>query len=357
MNFTYKFPAVRGIQANTEYYISMVPMNLLNKLFSENTDNTVLPEFRAQRKLNETRIPEISNYILDNRNSYVFSALSASIDGKFRFISSKEFENVGVLEVDMNAIFLINDGQHRKAAIEKALIEDRSLSDETISIVFFKDEGLARSQQMFTDLNKHAVKTSNSIATLYDTRDKLAVVTNNIINKIPFFRKFTDKERDILGKNSSNLFTLITIYKANQKIIHGECTDQDEEFLFNYWDMVSKNIIEWNELMNRQITKKDLRENYILTLAITILALGKLGAFFYENKDYKLSEFLPRLREVDWLRSNPDWINRVFSAKGKVQKQDEAVHLTCNKIKELIGIQLAKDEQNKESIQRRKNGK
>ena len=64
MNFTYKFPAVRGIQANTEYYISMVPMKLLGKLFSENTDSSVLPEFRAQRKLNELRIPEITNYIL-----------------------------------------------------------------------------------------------------------------------------------------------------------------------------------------------------------------------------------------------------------------------------------------------------
>ena len=257
MNFTYKFPAVRGIQANTEYYISMVPMNLLSKLFSENTDNTVLPEYRAQRKLNESRIPIIANYILNNRSSYVFSALSASIDGKFKFINSKEFDNVGVLEVDMNATFLINDGQHRKAAIEKAITEDSSLSNETISIVFFKDEGLARSQQMFTDLNKHAVKTSNSIATLYDTRDKLAVVTNNIINKIPFFRKFTDKEKDNLGKNSSNLFTLINIYKANQKIIHGECTKEDEEFLYNYWNLVSQNIVEWNEVMNRELTKKD----------------------------------------------------------------------------------------------------
>ena len=357
MNFTYKFPAVRGLQANTEYFISMVPMNLLSKLFSENTDNTVLPEYRAQRKLNETRIPEISNYILDNRDSYVFSALSASIDGNFKFTNSNEFENVGVLEVDMNSTFLINDGQHRKAAIEKALIEDNSLAKETISIVFFKDEGLKRSQQMFTDLNKHAVKTSNSISTLYNTRDKLAVVTNNIINKVPFFRKFTDKEKDNLGKNSSKLFTLINIYKANQKIVRNECGSEDEDFLYNYWNLVSENIAEWNEVMNSQLTKKELRENYIVTLAITILALGKLGAFFYENRDYKLDEYLPKLREIDWLRSNPEWKNRVISSKGKVQKQDEAVHLTCNKIKELIGIKLSKDEQNREKIQRRKNGK
>ena len=39
---------------------------------------------------------------------------------------------------------------------------------------FYGDKGLERSQQIFTDLNKHAVKTSNSIAELYDSRDDLA---------------------------------------------------------------------------------------------------------------------------------------------------------------------------------------
>ena len=38
-----------------------------------------------QRKLNETRIPVISKYILENRDSYVFSALAASIDGEVFF--------------------------------------------------------------------------------------------------------------------------------------------------------------------------------------------------------------------------------------------------------------------------------
>ena len=354
MNFSYKFPAVRGMQANMEYFISMVPMNLLSKLFSENTDNTVLPEYRAQRKLNETRIPEISNYILNNRNSYVFSALSASIDGKFKFIHSKDLENVGVLEVDMGATFLINDGQHRKAAIEKALVEDNTLANETISIVFFKDEGLARSQQMFTDLNKHAVKTSNSISTLYNTRDKLSVATNNMINKIPFFRMFTDKEKDNLGKNSSNLFTLINLYRANKKIIHAECSEQDEKFLYEYWNLVSENIDEWNEVMTKQITKKNLRENYIITLAITILALGKLGSFFYENRNFDIKKYISKLRNIDWLRSNPDWKNRVITSKGKVQKQDEAVNFTYNKIKELIGIPLSREEQNREKLLRGK---
>lgn len=163
MDYVYKFPVVRGIQAKREYFIAMVPLKMLARLFTID-DEYVLPEYRAQRKLNEARIPVISKYILDNRDSYVFSALAASIDGDFCFKTDNSNQDVGTLEVSMDAKFLINDGQHRKSSILEAMREDPSLGDETISIVFFADKGLARSQQIFTDLNKNAVKTSNSIS-------------------------------------------------------------------------------------------------------------------------------------------------------------------------------------------------
>ena len=59
MNFCYKFPVVKGIQANKEYYIAMVPLKMLNRLFPEENEY-VLPEYRAQRRLNEARIPAIA---------------------------------------------------------------------------------------------------------------------------------------------------------------------------------------------------------------------------------------------------------------------------------------------------------
>lgn len=347
MNFCYQFPAVKGLQAGREYYISMVPLKLLSRLFPRE-DEIVLPEYRAQRKVNEARIPEIKNYILDNRDTYVFSALSASIDGEFKFTPYMDTD-VGLFEVDMESVFLINDGQHRKAAIEAAMKEDPTLEKETISIVFFNDEGLSRSQQMFTDLNKHAVKTSNSLATLYDSRDEIAVATKKVIDAIPFFKRYTDKERDILGKNSSNLFTLNMIYKANQKIMHGEkCSGSDSDFILEYWRLVSDNIIEWQEVLNKTLTKKALRENYIVTLAITISALGKLGRFFYDSKDYKMNDYLPKLQKIDWLRSNDIWIGRTIRENGKVSNSEEAISLTCAVIKKELGLPLTKEEKQRE---------
>ena len=315
----------------------MVPLKLLTKLFPKEED-VVQPEFRAQRRINETRIPEIKRYILNNRNNYVFSALSASIDGDFSF-NPLGSNDLGILEIDMDSVFLINDGQHRKAAIEAALEEDDSLGDETISIVLFKDDGLKRSQQMFTDLNKHAVKTSNSLSTLYDSRDEIAIATKEVIDGNEFLKKYTDKERDILGKNSSKLFTLNTIYKSNSRILHKEtCNENDTAFLKQFWRELCANIVEWNELVNKEITKKDLKENYILTLAITIQAFGKLGRLFYKDRKLDVKKELTKLRAIDWERSSQNWIGSTIRDNGKVMNSEEAISLTYKKIIELMGL-------------------
>lgn len=348
MDFVYRFPVVKGIQAKREYYIAMIPLKMIPKLFPQDGEY-VPPEYRAQRKLNEARIPVISKYILSNRENYVFSALAASIDGDFKFCPS-EFPDVGVLEISMDAKLLINDGQHRKAAILEAIAEDETLLNETISVVFFEDQGLARSQQMFTDLNKHAVKTSNSIAELYDSRDSLAVVTRNVISKIKFLNAFTDKEKDILGKYSSNLFTLSTFYNANKRIIRtSEVTPEVEIFLHKYWSCICKNVLPWQDLINRQISKVDLRENYIVTQAVIIQVLGRLGNFFFVNPDYSFEKSLKKLKEVNWRRDCDDWAMRTIRANGRMINNEEAITLTCNVLKRYIGIPLDEFEQTKET--------
>lgn len=345
MDFSYHFPVVKGLQANREYYIAMVPLRMIPRLFPAD-DEYVPPEYRAQRKLNIARIPVISKYIIENRESYVFSALAASIDGEFAFIPSKDNEDIGILDVSMDAKLLINDGQHRKAAILEAINEDSSLLDETISVVFYSDLDLARSQQMFTDLNKHAVKTSNSIAELYDSRDSLAVATRNVITKINFLNKFTDKEIDNLGKYSSNLFTLSTFYKANSRIIK-KASDDDEKFLYNYWNAVVENIVPWQDLKKHEISKIDLRENYVVTMAVIIQALGRLGKFFY-NESTDCLKKLEQLQKVDWHRNSHIWKSRIINEHGRIVNNETAIILACNAIKKQLGIKLDSSELVKE---------
>ena len=153
--FNHTFPALRGIQAGAEFYVAMCPMRLLPKLFVFD-DDEVPPELRAQRTLNRRRIPEIARYLVKNRYNYVVSALTASVDTSVGFTplgNESGRQMIGTLQLPMDARLLINDGQHRRAAVEEAMVECPELRDDHVPVIFFVDRGLKRSQQMFADLN------------------------------------------------------------------------------------------------------------------------------------------------------------------------------------------------------------
>lgn len=348
MDFMYSFPAVKGKQANKEYYISMVPLKYLVHILPEPTEY-VAPEHRAQRRLNESRIPEIRDYIINNRDTYIFSSLTASIDGDYSF--EEKISNTGILRVSMEAKILINDGQHRRAAIAQALLEDDTLGEETISVVFFEDRGLEKSQQMFTDLNMNAQKSSNSINTCYEMRNPLAVLTKNVVAENKFLHKYTDLEKDNLGKKSAKLFTLHTIYRVNKKIIKDENVvgEKEKKFVSDFWGLMIENIPELMEMDKKQLSKKQLREDYVVTLTVLLLAFSRVGIWFYENRKVYMKKYMTKLKDIDWTRSNPNWYNRILRDNGKVVNNENAIILAGNYLKKCIGIELSADEEKREN--------
>ena len=192
--FSNTFPAVRGIQAGRPCYIAMCPMRIVPKLFKFDEDE-VPPELRAQRTLNKSRVPEISSYLINNPSNYTLSSLTASVDAMVRFepMTDTGFgQNIGTLSIPMEAQILINDGQHRRAAIEVAIKENPELAYDNISVLFFIDAGLSRSQQMFADLNKHAVRPSDSISTLYDLRDSISELGRYVQKNVHAFSRLTE---------------------------------------------------------------------------------------------------------------------------------------------------------------------
>ena len=349
MNFSYVFPAVKGVQAKKDYYITMIPLKYLVKILPE-PGEYLPPEYRAQRRINEQRIPGMKNYIIDNRDSYIFSSLTASIDGEFHF-EKVATENMGNLHISMDSKVLINDGQHRRAAIAQALIEDESLGDETISVVLYEDRGLKQSQQMFSDLNMNAQKSSNSINTCYETRNELAVATKDIVSEIPFLSKYTDLEKDNLGKNSSKLFTLYTMYRVNKKILGKEDIDEaDKIFLKKFWQAIVINIPEWMELDRKEITKKDLREEYVTTLGVTLLSFSRIGNWLYNNNQDEMEKYIEQFQQIDWQRSNALWSERMIRPNGKIINNENAICLIGNAIKKEINMPLSKEEEKREKL-------
>ena len=347
---TYGFDAIRGTQAGREFYVAMCPLKIIPKLFIFN-DYDIPPELRAQRVLKESRIPAIKNYILNNPKDYIFSSLTASVDGAMKFFGAPslgEDAKLGRLYINMDAKLLINDGQHRRKAIEEALKEKPTLGKEMISVVFFRDDGLRRSQQMFSDLNKNAIKPTKSLNILYDHRDDFHQFVVGLTNSIDAFKHRVDLEKTTISNRSTKAFTLNGITDASMKLLGVKkiksFTSNDKEKIKTFWKQVSKNIPEWQLLIQRKITPFELRKNYVNTNTNLLNALGIFGRVLIQNNPDDWELVLRNLKKIDWSRDAPEWENRLIK-HGQMQKQTAGIELAANMILQKCGVKLSAERQ------------
>ncbi len=341
-SYAYSFPAVRGIQAGREYYVAMCPLKVIPKIFVFNEDE--LPaEIRAQRTLNQSRVPEMARYLLQNQESYVFSALTASIDGDTVFDPiGDEFSPNGILHASMDGDFIINDGQHRRAAISEAIKQDPDLGDESIAVVFFVDRGIKRAQQMFTDLNKYAVRPSPSLNVLYDHRDPKAYVIRQVVLSSAFFKDLVEMERSNLVQRSRRLFTLSALHSATCVLLADlNWGSQDENIALasSFWEAVAGQFRDWQLVHEGIVKASEVRMNYLHTHGVVLQAIGQVGNTLIREHQGDWSNYLSGLSEIDWSRANPDWEGRAM-VMGRVKKARENIGLTANYIKLALGLPL-----------------
>lgn len=345
--FHYVFPALRGVQGGREFFVAMCPLRLLTKLFLFDEDE-LAPELRAQRTLNRARVPEIARYITDNPKDYVFSSIAASIDGEVEFqpaSGSSQGANIGRLIVPMRARLVINDGQHRRAAVEEALKVRPELGDETISVVFFVDVGLKRSQQLFADLNRHAIRPTKSIGILYDHRDPLSQLARNLVEKVDIFRGLTELEKTTISNRSRKLFTLSSIYLASRRFlrkgVRATVTVEEELLARDFWTEVAKHMPDWRAAADRKVSTAELRRDFIHAHGVALQALAIAGADLLAGEPVRWRPRLKPLQKLDWSRSNAKlWEGRA-TIGGKVSKAEANVQLTANIIKEVLGLPLS----------------
>lgn len=294
----------------------MVPLGTLPKLFQFSSEE--LPaELRSQRVLNKARIPEIKDYILSNPNSYVFSALTASVDGDitFRPIDDDNFF-VGKVTIPMSARLIINDGQHRRAAIEAALKANPQLKYEHISVVLYSDKGLRRSQQIFADLNRYAIRPTKSLNILYDSRDEFSTLVREMADELEIFRGRVEKERSTIPNRSKALFTLSGIFHGTEALLQDldDLSWQERTHLTRtYWSEVFKYMPKWQDVAQRKQKASDLRKNSVCAHSIALIALGRVGNCLIKQSGASGLDRLVALSTIDWDKDNPAWAGSVVT--------------------------------------------
>jgi DNA sulfur modification protein DndB len=343
------FPAMRGEIGGRVYFSCLMRLDAIPKMFTFREWAEFTPEQREQRILNKNRIPDIARYILDNEDGYLFASITASYKCEVKFTQLQGVDDMGFLEMEFEqANFVINDGQHRCAAIAAALKENPALGAHSISVLLFPYENLERVQQMFSDLNRFVAKTSRSLDILYDKRDSLSRVMLDVCRKVPAFIDMVDKDAVSLPVRSAKLFTLTALYDATKELIEpgiGEDIFHSDTVakVVDFWETVSKAIPDWMKVKNGHLRSIELRQEKICAHSVVLRAIGGVGHQIIKDSPTSWKPTILCLNEIDWRKNNPDWENVCIIANSVVSNRQARV-ATRAYLKNKLGLDLTEVE-------------
>ena len=202
---------------------------------------------------------------------------------------------------------------------------------------------------MFADLNKHAVRPSPSLSTLYDLREELSNIARRVMNEVHIFSRLTETEMTSISNKSIKLFTLSAIKSANKALLNkgknDHISEREIQSSVDYWKYVVKNMNDWNLASQRKVNSRELRIGYIHAHGVFLHALGLLGSQIINDKSKWTA--LDSLSEIDWSRNSKLWKGRAV-VNGRITKSIINVKLTTSQIKKQLGLKLTKDELERE---------
>jgi DNA sulfur modification protein DndB len=346
MHSVVRVPAIRGRMGGRTYYTVSMKLKTVPRFFQFQNYKALEPKERAQRVLNKLRIPAIRDYLLENPDGYVFSSITASyelpedVSQDELFTPFQPGSDIGILNLPMEADLLINDGQHRRAAIAAALEQDPTIGEDSISVVLFPFENHDRAQQMFSDLNRTAKPTSKSLNILYDHRDRLANITMTLIAQVAVLEGRVDKEHASLAKRSPALITLGSLHDATKELL-GEVTEDNftekVDLAVAFWQTLAAAIPAWVEVAAGRATAPQVREETIATHAVTLRAIGASGRSLIEQRPDCWASTITDVfsSSINWSRTNPEFDNVVVADGDVLNRRQNQRDLT-----ELLRVKL-----------------
>ena len=347
-------PATRGIQGNKCVYSAMLPMRQLSEMVPPvSTLSTV--EERSQRKLNKRRAFAIAEYIHGNPETYVLPALTVSLlktgQRRVQFEPIEEGGCIGELHIPIAMDILLNDGQHRHAAITE-LLGKHDLRD-SIALTIYSDVEKEQADQMFVDINLNAVKPSGSINTLYNHRDPWSRLAVKVSKKSTTLNGRTEYEKASCTGKNENLFPLKSIVTFC-KTLTASIDSSTASIISKLIDQLGQVVPEWQNIDGEYL--QACRSTSLATTTVMLEAIGQYVRQYasvvrlrdnVKEMDVQLAQACDALKGVTWDKDASMWQGRVMHL-GKIVKNKRSVTLACNALLNHAGIPLSPDMENEE---------
>ncbi len=343
----YTFPALLGRQGKYTYYLIQCELRLLPKLFL--FDEAEVPaNVRRTHSIDQSVVRKWQDYLAARKDDYTLAPLIAVTDETVTFQALlPEMPEIGRIHIPMSTRLIIRDGQHRRVAITSLLAQDPSLGNDTISIMLIPDPGLRRANTVYRDLHPSRMATTRSKQVLHDHGD-LATLVRQLVDEVPLFQGLIELEKTTIANRSTALFTLSAVYQATQALLNSQAKSvisaEQATLAHAFWHIVGEVIPEWQRVIRRELTAATLRQNYIHSHTVTLLALGMAGHALVVAHPGDWQARLMIFGAIDWSRENKAlWEGRAM-VRGKMNKSHDSIQLTASAIKRLLGLDVTERE-------------
>jgi DNA sulfur modification protein DndB len=237
------YPSLRGTFGNWIYYSCLMPASDVTRRvrFADEIHPNKALSALIQRTLKKGRAKEIGDYLIRENQRFFNSMVVAVYDGEPVWHGFSNFrpqvndidlsdvpedaeDSVGFLSFTGEEELFAIDGQHRLAGMKNAIERDADLILGDVSMLLVahnnSKEGLTRTRQLFTTLNKTARAVGKGEIIALDENDTMAIVSRYLFD---FDHNFSEKrikfaQTDNVAATDSELTTIGNLYDVLSSI-------------------------------------------------------------------------------------------------------------------------------------------
>lgn len=237
-------PALRGVFGDWRYYSCLMRMEeVVERVgFAEEVYKNKGLSDMVQRALKGKRAKQIFEYLKNNDQRFFNSLVVAVIGGDPNWHGFSDFkplkddfdpddlgkdirDKVGFLSFDGTERMFALDGQHRLAGMRLSVEKGIPASSESVSLIFVahkeSPQGLIRTRNLFTTLNKTAVPVGKGERIALDESDVMAIVARHLVEETTSLggEKILITARDNLpASDKAHLTTIGNIYEVLSEV-------------------------------------------------------------------------------------------------------------------------------------------
>jgi len=339
----YKFTAIEGVQGDHNYYVISCPLQLIPRLFVFDELTPTSTGFRY-KTLSPSHVSKISNYVLSNPTNFILAPIIVVTNSDFSATEiGSGFRGFVTLHLPITAQMRVIEGRTRCAAIQAALSHNPKLADQTLPVVMLTSQELDIST-ITLGLELEASTSSLSSRVFQNSEEPLSVLVKELAESVPLFNNRIEVNKTTLSNRSTKLFTMSALYQATKALLgtdkSGEVTKTQHHIAHEFWNAITEVVPEWQQLTNGSVTTSHLRENFVHSHTVMLIAIGKLGNQLIDSDPQNWQEKLKVLSQLDWARTNTElWEGRVM-VRGRMSKAHRNINLTVIVLKEMMGLEL-----------------